>query len=134
MEKIAFALLVASRKLRPSFQVHSIVVMTDQPIRKTMNKIDAAGRLIQWAIKLGQFDIEYWPRAAIKDQVLADFIAEFTYLYKEEKLPMETWMVQIDGSATKKVGGARVVLISPEREILKYAVTLQFSAMNNEAE
>ena len=43
-------------------------------------------------------------------------------------------MVQIDGSATKKVGGARIVLISLEREILKYAVRLQFSTTNNEAE
>ena len=59
MEKIAFALLVASKKLRPYFQAHSIVVMTDQPIRKMMNKIDAAGQLIQLAIELGQFDIEY---------------------------------------------------------------------------
>ena len=30
-----------------------------------MNKIDAAGRLIQWAIELGQLDIEYWPQEAI---------------------------------------------------------------------
>ena len=43
MKKIAFALVVASRKLHPYFQAHSIIVMTDQPIRKTMNKIDAAG-------------------------------------------------------------------------------------------
>ena len=124
MEKIAFALLVASRKLRPYFQAHSIVIMIDQPIRKRMNKIDAAGRLIQWAIELGQFDIEYRPRAAVKAQVLADFIKEFTYPYKEEKLPLETWMVQTDGSVTKKVGGARVVLISPKGEILKYAIRL----------
>ena len=53
MEKIAFALLVACKKLHPYFQAHHIVVMTDQPIRKMMNKIDAAGRLIQWAIELG---------------------------------------------------------------------------------
>ena len=53
MEKIAFALLVASRKLHPYFQAHHIVVMTNQPIRKMMNKIDAAGRLIQWTIELG---------------------------------------------------------------------------------
>ena len=46
MEKIAFTLLVASRKLRPYFQTHPIIVMTDQPIRKTMNNIDATGRLI----------------------------------------------------------------------------------------
>jgi len=66
MEKIAFTLLVASRKLRPYFQAHPIIVMTDQPIRKTMNNIDATGLLIQWAIEFGQFDIEYRPRAAIK--------------------------------------------------------------------
>ena len=53
MKKIAFALVVASRKLRPYFQAHSIIVMIDQPIRKTMNKIDAVGRLIQWAVELG---------------------------------------------------------------------------------
>ncbi|XP_075640401.1 uncharacterized protein LOC142612169 [Castanea sativa] len=133
MEKIAFALVVASRKLRPYFQAHSIVVITDQPIIKKMNKIDAIGGLIQWAIKLGQFDIKYQPRAAIKAQVLANFITEFTYPCKEEELLMETWTVQIDGSATKKVGRTGVVLISPKKEILNYAVRLQFSTMNNEA-
>ena len=61
MEKIGFALLVASRKLRPYFQAHPIVVMTNQPIGKTMNKIDVARQLIQWATELGQFDIEYRP-------------------------------------------------------------------------
>ena len=53
MEKIAFAFLVASIKLHPYFQAHLIVIMTDQPIRKMMNKIDAAGQLIQWVIELG---------------------------------------------------------------------------------
>ena len=43
-------------------------------------------------------------------------------------------MVQIDGSTTKKVEGAGVVLISPKGEILKYVVRLQFSATNNEVE
>ena len=134
MEKIVFALLVASRKLHLYFQAHSIIVMTDQPIRKMMNKIDAAGWLIQWAIELGQFDIEFRPRVAIKVQVLADFIAKFTYPYKEEELLMETWTFQTDGSATKKVGGVGVVLISPEKEVLKCVDRLQFSATNNKVE
>ena len=43
-----------------------------------MNKLKAAGRLIQWAIKLIEFDIKYLPRHAIKAQALVDFIAEFT--------------------------------------------------------
>ena len=107
--------------------------MTNQPIRKTMNKIDAVGRLIQWVIELGQFDIEYWPRAVIKAQVLVNFIAEFTYPYKEEEPPMETWTVQTDTSATKKVEGAGVVL-SLEKGTLKYAIILQFTATNNKVE
>ena len=134
MEKIAFTLVVASRKLPHYFQAHSIVVITNQPIRKMMNKIDAAGQLIQLAIELGQFDIEYRPQAAIKAHVLADFIAEFTYPYKEKELPIKTWIVQTDGSTTKRVEGARVVLISLEKEVLKYVVRLQFLATNNEAE
>ena len=40
--------------------------------------MEAVGQLIQWAIKLSEFDIRYQPRNAIKSQVLADFIAEFT--------------------------------------------------------
>jgi len=68
---------------------------------------------------LGQFEIEYWLRVAIKAQVLANFIAEFTYPHKEEEPPMETWTVQTDGFAIKKLGEAGVVLISPEKETLK---------------
>ena len=46
IEKIAFALIVASRKLRPYFQTNLILVMTDQPIKKSMNKPKATGRMI----------------------------------------------------------------------------------------
>ena len=46
LEKIAFALVVVSRKLRHYFQALPIIVMTDQLIRKMMNKIDAIGRLV----------------------------------------------------------------------------------------
>ena len=79
IEKIAFALIIASHKLRQYFQANPILVMTDQPIKKSMNRPEAAGRMVQWAIELSQFDIEYLPRTAIKAQALADFIAEFTF-------------------------------------------------------
>ena len=79
IEKIAFALIVASRKLRQYFQANPILVITDQPIKKSMNKPEAAGRMVQWAIELNQFDIEYHPRTAIKAQALVDFIVEFTF-------------------------------------------------------
>ena len=49
--------------------------MMDQPIKKSMNKLEAVGRMVQWAIELSQFDINYHPRTAIKAQALVDFIA-----------------------------------------------------------
>ena len=38
MEKLAFALITASRKLRHYFQAHVINVITDHPLKKAMNK------------------------------------------------------------------------------------------------
>ena len=66
IEKLAFALITAFRKLRHYFQSHIINVMTDYPLKKTMNKLEVAGRLIQWAVELNEFDIKYLPRHAIK--------------------------------------------------------------------
>ena len=83
MEKLAFALVTVARKLRPYFQAHSVIVLTNHPLRKAMNKPDVARQLIQWSIELSEFDIEYRPRMAIKAQALADFVAEFTSMEGE---------------------------------------------------
>ena len=48
IEKITFALIVASRKLYPYFQANLIIVMMDQLIKKAMNKLEAAG----WIVRL----------------------------------------------------------------------------------
>ena len=70
IEKLAFSLVTAARKLRPYFQAHVINVLTGHPLKKAMNKLKAAGRLIQWAIELSESDVRYKPREAIKAQVL----------------------------------------------------------------
>ena len=46
IKKIAFALIVASHKLRQYFQANPILVMTNQPIKKSMNKPEVAGRMV----------------------------------------------------------------------------------------
>lgn len=78
LEKLAYCLVIASRKLRPYFQAHHIIVYTDQPSRHVLTWHEMSGRLPKWNIELSQFDIAYTPRQAIQGQVLADFIAEFT--------------------------------------------------------
>ena len=79
MEKLAFALVMAARKLKPYFQAHTVIVLIDKPLWRAMSNPNAAGQLALWAIELSEFDIQYRPRTAIKGQVVADFIAEFTH-------------------------------------------------------
>ena len=57
MENLAYALIMASCKLRPYFQAHSIVFQIDKPLRKTMNNPEAVGRLVLWVIELNEFDV-----------------------------------------------------------------------------
>ena len=79
MEKLAFALVTAARKLKPYFQAHTMIVPTDKPLQRAMSNPEVAGRLVLWAIELSEFDIQYRSRTAIKGQIVADFIAEFTH-------------------------------------------------------
>ena len=61
MEKLAFALIIATQKLKPYFQAHRIVVLTDQPLKRAMSSPEAAGRMALWAIELSEFDVQYHP-------------------------------------------------------------------------
>ena len=68
IEKLAFVLIIAARKLKPYFQAHTIVVLTDKPLRKAMSSSESAGRMTLWAVELSKFDIRYCPWTAIKGQ------------------------------------------------------------------
>ena len=83
--------------MRPYFQANPILVMTDQPIKKSMNKPEAVGRMVQWVVELSQFNTEYNPRTVIKAQTFANFIVEFTIL-DEDEAPNEAkrWTIQTD--------------------------------------
>ena len=78
MEKLAFVLVTVAQKLKPYFQAHTMVILTDKPLRKAMSSPEVVGRMALWVVELSEFDIQYQLRTAIKGQVVADFIAEFT--------------------------------------------------------
>ena len=66
MEKIAFALVTATHKLKPYFQSYTIIVLTDKPLRRVMSSPKAAKQMVLWAIELSVFDVQYHPCTAIK--------------------------------------------------------------------
>ena len=70
LEKLAFAFVVAARKLRPYFQAHSVTVLTSFPLRQFMQRLDSSGRLALWALELTQYDIVFKPRTNAPEPVL----------------------------------------------------------------
>ena len=52
IEKTTYVVLVAARKLKPYFDAHHVIVLTDLPLEKSLNKIERSGRLAKWAIEL----------------------------------------------------------------------------------
>jgi len=74
IEKVALALLTATRRLRQYFLAHTVVVRTDQPIRQILGRPDITGRMMKWSLELSEFDIHYKSRKALKAQVFADFL------------------------------------------------------------
>ncbi len=69
-----------------------------------------SGRLVNWAIELGPFDIEHHPRTVVKGQALADFVVEINESPNTEDLPKgSTWIVYVDGSLAGGRSGAGMV-------------------------
>jgi ribonuclease HI len=135
IEKLAYALVISARRLRPYFQAHAIRVLTEYPLQKILQKPDLSGRLVNWAVELGQYDIEYHPRAAVKGQALADFVVEMNEPPGVEELPKgSAWMACVEGSSAGGRCGAGIVLRGPNREEFRYALKFGFAVTNNEAE
>jgi hypothetical protein len=76
--KLLYVVLVASRKLRHYFQAHWIVVVTSFPLRAILHNSNATGNIAKWAVELAEFQLDFRPHHAIKSQILADFIVEWT--------------------------------------------------------
>ena len=136
MKQTALALRSAAQKLCPYFQAHLVVVLTDQPLRNILHKPDLTGRMLQWAIELSEYGIEYQPRLSMKGQVMADFVVEYSQKPTQHKEPREEewWTLRVDGASRSSGSGVGLLLQSPLGEQLEQAIRLGFPASNNKAE
>ena len=149
LEKVILAMVHASRKLPHYFQAHTVVVLTQLPLKSILRTADYTRRIALWNMILRAFDIKYMPRTSIKGQVLADLVVEFAELLVEiltEQRSLEgksvgvvstpkpsCWKVYVDGTANQRGFGVGLVLISPKRATIE-SLRLGFLATNNEAE
>ena len=56
IEKMAYAVVMASRKLRYDFQSHKIKVPTSFPLRDMFENKEASGKIGKWATKLRAYN------------------------------------------------------------------------------
>jgi dsDNA-binding SOS-regulon protein len=61
VQKLLYAVLITSRKLRHYFQEYSISIFTDYPLGDILRNQDATGRISKWAVKLGALNIDFKP-------------------------------------------------------------------------
>ena len=117
LEKAILAVVHATRKLPHYFQAHTVVVLTQLPLKLVLRSADYTGRIVKWGTILGVFDIKYMPCTSIKGQVLTDLVAEFAECPEEmnvEKHDMDEksvglisaqcstpWEVYVDGAANQ---------------------------------
>ena len=134
MEKLAFALVTAARKLKPYFQAHTIIVLANQPLKRAMSSPEAIRRMALWTIELSEFDIQYRLQTTIKGQVVTDFIAKYTKLEGKGAEVLGQWSIHADGSSNRHAEGAGVVIQTPKGDKIECMIRLDFPTTNNEVE
>jgi hypothetical protein len=124
--KLLYAVVLARHKLRHYFEAHPITVVSSFPLGEIIRNLNAAGRIAKWSVELMVETLAYAPRKAIKSQIHADFVAEWT----DTQLPppqiqAEYWTLYFDGSVMKIGAGAGLLFISPLGEHIgtRYAYT-----------
>ena len=77
LEKAILVVVHGTQKLPHYFQAHTVVILTQLPLKVILRSAYYTGRIAKWGTILGAFNIKYMPRTSIKGQVLVDLVAEF---------------------------------------------------------
>jgi hypothetical protein len=127
-EKIAYVVIMASRKLKHYFEVHKVRVTSDRGLGELLRNPEASTRIAKWAAKLFGYNITFEPKTTIKSQVLADFIVDWTGPSEPLQCHAKTvWTIQCDEAWCHAGAGAATIITSPVGLKYRYVARLSFA-------
>jgi ribonuclease HI len=128
LEKIAYAVVMASRKLRHYFEAFKVRVTTDRGFDELFRNPEASICITKWVDELSEYHIIFEPRTAIKSQVLADFIIDWTGPARQQQEPSEkVWTIHCDGAWCHAGAGVAAIITSPTGVKHRYVARLSFA-------
>jgi hypothetical protein len=78
IQKLLYAIVLTWLRLRYYFEGHPVIMVSSFPLGEIVQNWEASGMIAKWAVKLMGETLSYVLRKAIKSQVLANFLAEWT--------------------------------------------------------
>jgi hypothetical protein len=125
LEKIAYAVVMAARKLRHYFKGHRIRVITNQPLNDLFTNKEASTRIIKWDAELSEYIVDFERRSAIKSQVLADFIVDWTSPdHNFDEVIITPWVVHCDGAWCNRGVGISAIVTYLAGIVIRYTARL----------
>jgi hypothetical protein len=128
LEKFAYAVVMASRKLRHYFEAFMVRVTSDRGLSELFRNPEASVRIAKWAAELSGYHITFEPRTTIKSQVLADFVVDWTGpITKSDPSVEKVWTIHCDSAWCHAGAGAAAVITSPTGVKHRYTARLSFA-------
>jgi hypothetical protein len=126
MEKICYMVIMNVRRLWHYFEAHTIRIATSQPLIDILGNRDSSRKIHKWALGFSKHIVDFEKGSAIKSQILADFMAEWTEpsFTIEGAVPESPWLVCCDRSWGAAGARAATILASPSGIKLCYAARL----------
>jgi hypothetical protein len=128
LEKISYAVVMASRKLRHYFEAFKVRVTSDRGLGELFRNPEASARIAKRPAELSGYHITFEPRTAIKSQFLADFIVDWTGpMWPQQESSETVWTIHCDGAWCHAGAGAAAIITSPAGVKYRYAARLSFA-------
>jgi ribonuclease HI len=134
IENLCLCLFFTCTKLHHILlSAETVIICKSDVIKHMLSAPVLKGRLGKWMFALSEFDIRYQPMKAVKEQALADLIAE-RINNDIAALSMRAWAMYFDGSACGDGCGIGILLVLSRGATYSFSIRLPTACPNNLAE